>query len=164
MGARERLWAWVRTLKTGSFGDAAFSLKIGAENAVNRITGSTEEIPMSDTHTAVLNEANAAVSRGDYEGFLAFCTEDTDWTFVGDRTLKGKEAVRRYMAETYREPPVFRVERMIAEGDFVTAIGEITLKDEDGKATDYAYCDVWRFRDGRMAELQAFVIETGPAR
>lgn len=119
---------------------------------------------MSDTHKAVLTKANEAISAGNYEAALAFCTEDTEWNFVGDRTLKGKEAVCQYMAEAYREPPVFRVDRMIAEGDFLTAIGEITLKDEDGKATDYAYCDVWRFRDGRMAELHAFVIETGPAR
>jgi ketosteroid isomerase-like protein len=124
-----------------------------------------EESPgMSDTHKAVLTKANECITQGDYEGFLAFCTENTEWTFVGDRTLKGKEAVREYMADTYREPPVFRVDRMIAEGDFVTALGEITLKDEDGKPTDYSYCDVWRFRDGRMAGLQAFVVETGPAR
>ena len=119
---------------------------------------------MSDTHKAVLTRANEAISKGNHEGFLAFCTEDTEWNFVGDRTLKGKEAVRQYMAHAYREPPVFRVERMIAEGDFLTAIGEITLKDEDGKATDYSYCDIWHFRDGKMAELLAFVVETGQVR
>jgi ketosteroid isomerase-like protein len=32
------------------------------------------------------------------------------------------------------------------------------MKDEDGKMVDYSYCDVWRFRDGKMAELKAFVI------
>lgn len=117
---------------------------------------------MSETHKEVLEQANEAISRGDYEGFLAFCTEDTEWTFVGDRTLRGKEAVRRWMAQTYMEPPVFNVHRMIAEGDFVTALGEITLKDEDGKASHHSYCDVWRFDGGRMAELHAFVIETGP--
>lgn len=118
---------------------------------------------MPETNRAVLTKANEAVSRGDHEGFLAFCTEDTAWTFVGDRTLRGKDAVRRYLADAYREPPVFRVERTIAEGDLLTALGEITLKDADGTATDYAYCDVWRFRDGKLAELQAFVVETGPA-
>lgn len=119
---------------------------------------------MSDTHKAVLTKANAAIAQGDFEGFLAFCTEDTEWTFVGDRTLEGKEAVRQWMADAYREPPVFRVDRMIAEGDFLTALGEITLKDEHGKATRHAYCDVWRFHEGRVAELHAFVVATGPAR
>jgi uncharacterized protein (TIGR02246 family) len=119
---------------------------------------------MSDIHKAVLTKANEAITTGDFEGFLACCTEDTEWTFIGDRTLQGKEAVRRWMASTYKEPPAFSVDRMIAEGDFVTALGEITLKDEAGKMTHHSYCDVWRFRDGKMAELHAFVIETAPAR
>ncbi len=50
---------------------------------------------------------------------------------------------------------------LIAEGDFVKAVGNITMKDEDGKEAHYAYCDVWRFRDGKMVELRAFVIESG---
>jgi len=37
-------------------------------------------------------------------------------------------------------------------------MGEISLKNEAGTAARHAYCDVWRFRDGLMAELQAFVI------
>jgi uncharacterized protein (TIGR02246 family) len=115
---------------------------------------------MSEKNKTILEKANAANAKGDYEGFLSFCAEDTQWTFVGDKTLKGKEAVRRYMAETYIEPPKFTVERLIAEGDFVTALGDITLKDEDGKATHYSYCDVWRFRDDKMVELTAFVIKT----
>ncbi len=114
---------------------------------------------MSEKNKAILEEANAHVARGDYEGFLSFCTDDTEWTFVGDRTLKGKEAVRQYMATTYKEPPKFTVTNLIAEGDFVTAVGEITLKDEDGKETDYSYCDVWRFHGGKIVELKAFVIK-----
>lgn len=115
---------------------------------------------MSYTIKAILEEANAHVAAGNYEGFLSFCSDDTEWTFVGDKTLQGKEAVRQYMATTYIEPPKFTVANSIAEGDFLTVLGEITLKDEDGKATHYSYCDVWRFRDGKMVELKAFVIET----
>jgi uncharacterized protein (TIGR02246 family) len=109
---------------------------------------------------ATLEKANAAVTAGDNEGFLSFCTDDTKWTFVGDQTLNGKEAVRQYMAAAYVEPPQFMVENLIAEGDFVTAIGKISLKNEEGKMIDYTYCDVWRFREGKMAELKAFVIQT----
>lgn len=103
--------------------------------------------------------ANAAITTGDYEGFLAFCTDDTEWTFVGEQTLRGKAAVREWMATAYKKPPTFLVKRFIAEDDFVTALGTITLPDETGKETEYAYCDVWRFRDGKMAELTAFVIQ-----
>ena len=115
---------------------------------------------MEINNKAILEKANASVTKGDNEGFLAFCTEDTEWTFVGDRTLQGKEAVRQYMATAYVEPPKFMVENLIAEADFVTAIGQISMKDEDGKMVNYSYCDIWRFRDGKMAELKAFVIAT----
>ncbi|MBB1286791.1 nuclear transport factor 2 family protein [Flavisolibacter sp. BT320] len=114
---------------------------------------------MSKNNKTILERANAAITKGDYEGFLSYCTEDTEWEFVGDKTLQGKDAVRRYMVEVYEETPKFRVENLIAEGEFLTAIGTITLKNEQSKMVNYSYCDVWRFRDGKMAELKAFVIE-----
>lgn len=115
---------------------------------------------MSEKNKATLTKANAAISDGNNEGFLSFCTDDTEWTMVGDKVLKGKEAVRQWMATTYAEPPKFAVANLIAEGDFLTAVGDITVKDKDGAVTHYSYCDVWRFRDGKIAELRAFVIET----
>jgi uncharacterized protein len=115
---------------------------------------------MLEKNKAILEEGNAAIAEGNNEGLLSFCAEDTEWTFVGDKTLKGKEAVRQYMAATYIEPPKFTVTNLIAEGDFVTALGDITLKDEDGKAVHHSYCDVWRFRGGKIVELRAFVIKT----
>ena len=113
---------------------------------------------MPDAPKDVLRLANDAITRGDYEGFLARCTEDTVWTFVGERTLRGKAAVRDWMAATYTEPPRFDVQRLIADGDVVVAVGEITSPDEAGRAVRNGYCDVWRVRDGKLAELSAYVV------
>ncbi len=107
----------------------------------------------------VLETANAAVSEGDHETFLSYCTDDTKWVFVGDRTLSGKQEIRRYMAEAYKKPPQFDVESMIAEGDYVMAAGSISMVSDDDQWKVYDYCDVWRFENGKMAELKAFVIE-----
>lgn len=63
---------------------------------------------------------------------MSFCADDTEWTFVGDKTLKGEEAVSQWMAMTYREPPNFTVTHLIAEGEFLTAVGHVIMKDEDG--------------------------------
>jgi uncharacterized protein len=115
---------------------------------------------MSEKNKAILLEGNAAIAEGNNEGFLSFYADDTQWTFVGDKTLNGKEAVRQWMATTYIEPPKFRVVHLIAEGDFVTALGDIAMKDADGKAAHYSYCDVWRFRGDKIFELRAFVIKT----
>ncbi|QXV67678.1 nuclear transport factor 2 family protein [Mucilaginibacter sp. 21P] len=106
----------------------------------------------------ILIKANALVIAGDNEGFLDFCTDDTVWDFVGDRVLNGKEAVRNYMAEAYVEPPVFDTESLIADGDFVVAAGNISLKNSDGNLIKYRYCDIWKFRDGKMAEVRAYVL------
>jgi ketosteroid isomerase-like protein len=32
------------------------------------------------------------------------------------------------------------------------------MKDEHSKMITYDYCDVWKFKDGKMWELKAFVI------
>ncbi|MGM9475745.1 nuclear transport factor 2 family protein [Pedobacter sp. GSP4] len=113
---------------------------------------------MSEKNKSILIQGNAAISAGNNEGFLALCTEDTVWEFIGDRTISGKQAVRKYLNETYIEPPKFNVKDLIAEGEFVSAIGEIELKEKDGSWLNYDYCDVWRFKDGKMASLRAFVI------
>lgn len=114
---------------------------------------------MTEDNKATLMRANAAMAAGDTEGFLSYCTEDVEWTFVGERTLRGKKSIREYLAQTYGEPPKFDVSDLIAEGEFVTALGQITITAPDGKSTSYWYCDVWRFRGGRMAALRAFVVE-----
>lgn len=57
----------------------------------------------------ILIEANGLITKGDNEGFLDFCTDDIVWDFVGDRVLRGKNAIRAYMKEVYVEPPVFNV-------------------------------------------------------
>lgn len=113
---------------------------------------------MTDRNKAVLKQANAAIEQGDIEGFLAHCTDDIQWTTVGESTLDGKAAVRAWMIDTYIEPPRFDVHRLIAEDDIVVALGEIALPGADGGASPQPYADVWRFRDGKMAELRAFVI------
>lgn len=103
--------------------------------------------------------ANAAVSKGDYEGFLVYCTEDTKWTFIGDTEISGKAAVLNYMKEIYLEPPLFDVELLIAEDNYVVTKGTIKLLEKNKQYKQYTYCDIWKFRNGKMAELQAFVID-----
>lgn len=113
---------------------------------------------MSNQNKAVLEQANEAVRAGDNEGFLAFCTEDIVWSTVGGETLNGKEAVRAWMAEEYVQPPEFTVNTLIAEGDVVAAQGEIISYDDGGRPIRNAYCDVWRLREGKLAELKAYVV------
>jgi len=114
---------------------------------------------MSEANKSILEKANLAIAEGENEIFLSYCTEDITWNFVGDQILQGKDAIRKYMEEVYKDPPKFDVKNLIAEDSFVTAIGEISLKNDNGAMVHYSYCDVWEFRDGKMAALTAYVIE-----
>ena len=112
-----------------------------------------------ETNREILEAANGAVMNGDNEGFLGFCTDDTNWDFVGSEKLTGKDAVRAYMKKNYIDPPKFNVDTFISEGDYVTAIGNISMKDDSGQTVSYSYCDVWHFTNGKMDNLKAFVIK-----
>jgi uncharacterized protein len=118
------------------------------------------EIDMSQRNKGIIEKVNAAFAEGSTEAFLSFCAEDVEWTMVGDKTVKGKNAIRKWMSSMDSEPPRFTVNNVIAEGDFVMAHGDMTMKDKDGKAVPYAYCDIYRFRDYKIVELSSFVIKT----
>jgi uncharacterized protein len=116
---------------------------------------------MSETNKAIIEKVNAAFLKGGTEEFLSFCTEDIQWTMLGDRTVKGKDAILNWMAPMKTmEPPKFTVKNVIAEGDFVVACGDMTMKDTEGKIVPYSYCDVYRFRGDKIAELTSYVIKT----
>ncbi|KFF00025.1 nuclear transport factor 2 family protein [Chryseobacterium luteum] len=107
----------------------------------------------------ILENANKAITKGDHETFLSYLTDDIIWTFVGEQVISGKDQVRRYINDTYRQPPKFDVETLIEEGNYVTAVGRIALMNKNDEWIEYNYCDIWRFEDAKMAELKAFVIK-----
>jgi hypothetical protein len=65
------------------------------------------------------------------------------------------------MAASYIQPPKVKVKNLIAGAEFLTAPGDITMKDDHGKEAHYSFCDTWRFREGKIVGLKAFVIKSG---
>ena len=118
---------------------------------------------MSERNKEIIKKVNASFAEGNTDKFLTFCVDDVKWTMVGDRTVQGKDAIRKWLASMdSKEAPKFTVDHLIGEGDFVMAHGDMTMKDQDGKLASYSYCDVYRFRGDKIAELNAFVIKTEP--
>jgi uncharacterized protein len=115
---------------------------------------------MSAKNREIVKRVDAAFAENNVEGFLSFCTDEVEWTMIGDRTVKGKEAIRNWMASIGSEPPNVSPVGIIAEGDFVSAYGNMTLKDKDGEAIQYSYCDIYRFRGDKIVDIKSFVIKT----
>lgn len=115
---------------------------------------------MPEKNKEIIEKVNAAFAEGSPEEFLSFCAEDVEWTMVGEKAVKGKDAIRKWMASMDMEPPKFTVKNVIAEGDFVAAHGDMTMKDKAGKMVPYSYCDLYCFRNDKIVELRSFVIKT----
>lgn len=114
---------------------------------------------MTEANKTALTNANRAIAAGDIEGFLLHCTEDILWHAVGQSPIHGKAALREWMRTAYAERPTFSVEQLVTENDWVVALGTIQVRGDDGRTNGHLYSDAWRFREGRMAELRAFVIK-----
>ena len=116
---------------------------------------------MAADRKAIVEKINAGFAENNLEIVLSFCTEDFTWTMVGDTTVTGKEAIRKWMASMDPEPPQFTIDQVIAEGAFVITRGDLMMKDKkEATAHTYSFCDIYRFEGDRVAELTAFVIRT----
>lgn len=114
------------------------------------------------TPRQILEAANAEMAAGNPEGFLAYCTDDIRWEMVGDTLLTGKAEVMAWAERTYAlAPPEFTADLWIVEDDWLAVHGEITVQDAERGLVHSRYCDLWRIRDGKLAELRAFAIDVG---
>lgn len=114
---------------------------------------------MSAKNKAIIDKANEVFAHNDVEALLALCNDNFTWTMVGSDPAVGKAAVREWMKQAPPEMPKFTVDTVIADGDFVTCVGNMTMP-KKGEDVPYAYCDVWRLEGDKIAELKAFVIKT----
>jgi uncharacterized protein len=51
---------------------------------------------MSAKNKKIIEKVNAAFAQGSLEAFLSLCADDVTWTIVGNRTVKGKDAIREW--------------------------------------------------------------------
>lgn len=118
---------------------------------------------MSETNKEIVEKANALLADGKSEEFLLLCAEDVEWTLLAETPsiMKGRKAIGEFTASSQgSEPPSFTVDKLIAEGEFVVANGDMTMKTKEGETVPYAYCDMYTFTDGKIAKLRTFVNKT----
>ena len=112
----------------------------------------------------IVQQINEAFAENNLEKVLSFCTDDLAWTMVGDTSVRGKDAIRKWMASMNPQPPQLSIHQTIAEGDVVIARGDMTMAEsKNAPAIPYTFCDIYRFAGDKVAELTAFVIRTDRA-
>jgi uncharacterized protein (TIGR02246 family) len=115
---------------------------------------------MSEKYREIVEKVNDAFANNDLEAFLDFCAEDVQWTIAGDQAVNGKNGIREFMKKMEgKEPPKFTVNKIISDEDSAVAYGGMTMKDDKGTEQSYEFCDIYRFRSDKIAELRSFVVK-----
>jgi ketosteroid isomerase-like protein len=120
---------------------------------------------MSQEHKDIVKKVDEAFTTNSLEDFYAHCTDDIEWTMAGEGTHKGIDNIRQMMQKATEDcgasfPKIF-VTKMIADGDSVASYGTMSMKNKDGNDDHFDYCDIYDFRDGKIAKLISFVIKGG---
>ena len=117
---------------------------------------------MSNTDT--LKAGYEAFGRGDLEGATANFADDIRWEnseapqLPNNGVTEGKENVKQLFAElgNYWESFSITPGEFIESGDTVVVLSHSESKGKDtGKEVKLPFVHVWRFRDGKVVEVQA---------
>jgi len=111
----------------------------------------------------VIEKFNEALNRHEVPAMMALMTQDCvfDNTYPapdGER-FEGQEAVGRFWEEFFRSSPdsVFTSEEMITLGDRCVIRWKYNWTNSDGSRGHVRGVDVFRVRDGKVAEKLAYV-------
>jgi ketosteroid isomerase-like protein len=118
---------------------------------------------MSEKNKSIVREVNEAFAKNRVEDFLKHCSDNIVWRMIGEKTTNGITEIREWMSQMEgAEPPKFTVDEIIADGDSVVCRGDMTMKDKKGVEGKYAYCDFYRFNNGKIIQLDSYVIQFKP--
>jgi uncharacterized protein (TIGR02246 family) len=122
----------------------------------------TQLDPRTSEIVDLVRRADEAVNAHAVDAFLALMTDDIVWETTtppdGER-FEGKAAVRAAGEGFFKSSPNarFETEEVVALGDRAFVRWNYHWIDEDGKAGHVRGVDVYRIRDGKIAEICSYV-------
>ena len=117
----------------------------------------------SATTMAVIDQFNDRFNAHDVDGVMAVMTDDCIFEntspFPDGERFEGQAAVRRFWEEFFAGTPsaYFAAEEVFAAGDRATVRWRYTWRNDDGSEGHIRGVDVFRVRDGKVAEKLAYV-------
>ena len=111
----------------------------------------------------LMREISAAFNSRDVDRIVSHVAEDAVFCLargpepVG-RTLKGKAAIRKALADRFKQIPDMRWDGQdyILAGDRGVSLWTVRGKGGDGEALNYQGCDIYRFEGGKIVEKNTF--------
>jgi uncharacterized protein len=116
---------------------------------------------MSELRDAI-RVAYAAFSRGEVEAVVDLLHPDVEWvpppSSLDPQPLRGRDAVRRYLAPNFFESQSAEPIEVLEEGDRVLVIARVRARGrESGVELDQTAYHLWTVAEGRAVRFAAFV-------
>lgn len=102
-----------------------------------------------------------AFSNSNTDFVFAHLADDISWNIVGMPVIKGKsEFLRAVETLELKNFSADNVKNIIAEGEFVVVenTGKAETKTEISNSP--AYCDIYRFKNGKIHEVTTYAVDT----
>ena len=101
----------------------------------------------------VIKKGYEAFSSGDIETVMSLFDDDIEWVQPGDSaisgTYHGKGELGEYLGRLAEKSVTVKLNRLLADGDMVVALTDVTLGEEKGQDAD-----VFTLRDGKTVRVQ----------
>ena len=113
---------------------------------------------MSEQNKEIVRNAVAALSKGDYDAFLADAADDVSFTLIGETELSGtisgkqtlSDALKQLLGGGLEAPIQMTIDNLIAEGDFVAEEARGKARSKTGVDYNNTYCRVWKISGGKI--------------
>ena len=111
----------------------------------------------------LLNEISAAFNSRDVDRIVSHFTDDATFWLArgpepGGRTLSGKAAIRKALADRFKVIPDMRWDHKehILAGDRAISVWTVRGTGADGEKLDYQGCDIYTFKDDKIVHKNTF--------
>jgi ketosteroid isomerase-like protein len=109
----------------------------------------------------ILDSANSAMEEGRLEDFLALCNPDVVMRWPGTpEEWEGIETIRQKMCPMMEGGQGMKVNviEKIVESNRAMGHGTMEIPKEDGSTQTLYFSDVYRFENGRIAEITSYML------
>jgi len=111
----------------------------------------------------LVEKINQLFVEGNMESFMDYLAEDVVWEMFtsssGHTTINGKKEVFNMDGSGMPEHTSFEFGTIVIEGDVASVQGVSEGKLSDGGAYKGYFCDVYHFRDSKIAKIESYVID-----
>lgn len=102
-----------------------------------------------------IRDFNEAFSKNNLEFILNNMSEDIVWNFIGEKVVKGKEAVRDFMKPMSKvETLELELLEIITHGRTAAANGRMKIKEASGEIKNFGFADFYVFDGLKMPKVK----------